>query len=57
LIIERSSSYYILFGIPRVEVLADVVEYRPRPNEPAELERKRPPPKPPPGQSPKSQEK
>lgn len=29
LIVEQSSSYYILFGIPKVEVRADVVEFRP----------------------------
>lgn len=29
LIVERSSSYWILFGIPKVEVHADVVEFRP----------------------------
>jgi hypothetical protein len=29
LIIEHSSSYWILFGIPKVEVRADIVEFRP----------------------------
>ena len=29
LIVERSSSYWILFGIPKVEVHADIVEFRP----------------------------
>ena len=28
-IFERSSSYYILFGIPKVEVHADIVSFRP----------------------------
>lgn len=29
LLIEHSSSYFILFGIPKVEVRADIVEFRP----------------------------
>ena len=29
LVVERSSSFWILFGIPKVEVHADVVEFRP----------------------------
>ena len=29
-IVEHSSSYWILFGIPKVEVHADVVEFRPQ---------------------------
>ena len=29
LIVEHSSSYWILFGIPKVEVHADVVEFQP----------------------------
>jgi len=29
LIIEHSGSYWILFGIPKVEVHADIVEFRP----------------------------
>ena len=29
LLIEQSSSYFILFGIPKVEVRADIVEFRP----------------------------
>jgi len=29
LLVEHSSSYWILFGIPKVEVHADVVEFRP----------------------------
>lgn len=29
LIVERSSSYWILFGIPRVEASADIVEFLP----------------------------
>ncbi len=28
LIVERSSSYWILFGIPRVDVSADIIEFR-----------------------------
>jgi hypothetical protein len=28
-IVERSSSYWILFGIPKAEVHADIVEFRP----------------------------
>jgi hypothetical protein len=28
--VEPSSSYWILFGIPRVEVHADIVEFRPQ---------------------------
>ena len=31
LIIEHSSSFWILFGIPRTEVHADIVEFRPAP--------------------------
>ena len=30
LIIEPSSGYWILFGLPRVEVHADIVEFRPQ---------------------------
>ncbi len=30
LVVERSSSYWILFGIPKVEVRADIVEFRPQ---------------------------
>ncbi len=29
LIIEQTSSYYILFGIPKIEVRADIVEFNP----------------------------
>lgn len=29
LIVEQSSSYYILFGIPKIEVRADIVEFSP----------------------------
>jgi hypothetical protein len=29
LVIERTSSYYILFGVPEVDVRADIVEFRP----------------------------
>lgn len=32
LIIEHSNSYWILFGIPKVEVRADVVAFRPEPS-------------------------
>jgi hypothetical protein len=39
LIVEQTTSYWILFGIPRVDVRADVVEFRPQ---------RRPPPPPPP---------
>jgi len=42
-IIERSSSYWILFGIPKVEARADVVEFRPLVTPPEHP----PPPKPP----------
>ena len=45
LIIEQTSSYYILFGIPRVDVRADIVEFKP------ELDRPRPPPRRPPPNS------
>jgi hypothetical protein len=47
LIIEHSSSYFILFGIPRVEAHADLIAFRPAPP-PSEAARPRhPPPKPP----------
>jgi hypothetical protein len=42
LIIQQSTTYWILFGIPKVEVHADVVEFRP---EPADHPRPRPPPR------------
>jgi hypothetical protein len=29
LLIQQTSSYYILFGIPKVEVRADIVQFRP----------------------------
>ena len=29
LVIEQTSSYYILFGIPKIEVRADIVEFKP----------------------------
>lgn len=29
LVVERSGSFWILFGIPKVEVHADIVEFRP----------------------------
>jgi len=44
-IIERSSSYWILFGIPEVEVHADIVEFRPAPAIREDAARP-PPPKP-----------
>ncbi len=28
LVVEQTSSYYILFGIPKVEVRADIVEFK-----------------------------
>ena len=47
LIIERTISYWILFGIPKVEVHADVVAFTPA-SPAGERERaRRPPPKPP----------
>jgi hypothetical protein len=33
-VIERSGSYWILFGIPKTEVHADIVEFRPPHHEP-----------------------
>ncbi len=30
LVIEQTTSFYILFGIPKIEVRADIVEFRPR---------------------------
>ena len=40
LLIEQTSSYFILFGIPEVDVRADIVQFRPPPGPP--------PPRPPP---------
>ena len=34
LVIEQTSSYYILFGIPEVNVRADIVEFKPAAHEP-----------------------
>ena len=47
LIVERSSSYWILFGIPKVEAHADIVEFRPAVNTGERARPKRPPPEPP----------
>jgi hypothetical protein len=44
LIVEKSNTYYILFGIPEVDVRADIVEFRPKSGSP-----KQPDPKPPDG--------
>ncbi len=35
LVIEQTSSYYILFGIPKVEVRADIVEFGPEVQNPS----------------------
>jgi hypothetical protein len=45
LVVEQSSSYYILFGIPEVDARADIVEFTP---EAAPLNSNPPPPEPPP---------
>ncbi len=34
LLIEQSFSYYILFGVPKVEVRADIVQFHPQPSAP-----------------------
>ena len=52
LIIERSSSYYLLFSIPKVEVLADIIEYRPTAAAQEGLKPKRAPPPPVPERQP-----
>ena len=31
LVIEQTSSYYILFGVPEVDVRADIVQFKPQP--------------------------
>jgi hypothetical protein len=49
LIVEQTSSYYILFGIPKVEVHADIVEFRP-PVATSRKEKPRPAPDKPPEQ-------
>lgn len=45
LVIEQTSSYYILFGVPEVDVRADIVQFKPGPPPPPEG---RPPPRAPP---------
>jgi hypothetical protein len=47
LLIEQTSSYFILFGIPQVDVRADIVQFRPPAPGPVP-----PNPPPPPGQPP-----
>jgi hypothetical protein len=34
LVVEQTSSYYILFGIPEVDARADIVEFQPEPRGP-----------------------
>jgi hypothetical protein len=43
LVVERTSTYWILFGVPEVDVRADIVEFKPNESHPAI----RPPAKPP----------
>ncbi len=45
LIVEQSSSYYILFGIPKVQVRADIVQFRPKSNPVDRVGAKAPPPR------------
>jgi hypothetical protein len=47
LIVERSGSFWILFGIPKVEVHADVVEFRPAVGASQRVKPEPPPAKPP----------
>lgn len=42
LVIEQSSSYYILFGIPKVQVRADIVEFKPEASNRVNSQRRRP---------------
>jgi hypothetical protein len=48
LVIEQTSSYYILFGVPEVDARADVVEFRSRSKESLRPEPATPEPIPPP---------
>lgn len=48
LVIEQTSSYFILFGIPEIDVRADVVQFEPEVRPP-------PPPRPPPNPAPPPQ--
>jgi hypothetical protein len=52
LVIEQTSSYYILFGIPEIDVRADIVEFKPtvkrRPSKEASEEPSPPPTRNPP---------
>ena len=48
LVIEQTSSFYLLFGIPEVDVRADIVEFRPKSRRLPRPEPK-PPPNPPDG--------
>jgi hypothetical protein len=45
LVVEQTSSYYILFGIPEVDARADIVEFQPEPRGPTPFAT---PPEPPP---------
>ena len=46
LIVEHSSSYWILFGIPKVEAHADIVEFNPLVGADEKRKPKRAPPEP-----------
>ena len=47
LVIEHSSSYWILFGVPEIDARADIVEFKPEPKSAAATEPTRLPSKPP----------
>jgi hypothetical protein len=47
LVIEQTTTYWILFGIPEVDVRADIVQFRAEVKAPSGSETSPPPPKPP----------